>query len=219
MIVGKAIYTGNVDLARGDPAPRVRPLAVGARRVLTRRIIPCLDVNRGRVVKGVTFEQLRDAGDPVELAELLQPRGRRRAGLLRHHGLGRGPRRRSSTWCSAPPTRSSSRSRSAAASAPPRTSGRCCGPAPTKSRSTRAAVARPGADPRGVRLVRQPVHRAVDGRASGTARSTRSSPTAGAARPAWTLSSGRSAASSLAPARSSSTASTPTAPRTATRSS
>jgi len=43
--------------------------------VLTRRIIPCLDVNRGRVVKGVTFEQLRDAGDPVALAELYNREG------------------------------------------------------------------------------------------------------------------------------------------------
>src|SRR6266567_4370950 len=32
------------------------------------RVIPCLDVDRGRVVKGVNFEGLRDAGDPVELA-------------------------------------------------------------------------------------------------------------------------------------------------------
>src|SRR5207248_2400424 len=36
--------------------------------VLTKRIIPCLDVDRGRVVKGVNFLQLRDAGDPVEVA-------------------------------------------------------------------------------------------------------------------------------------------------------
>jgi len=36
---------------------------------LTVRIIPCLDVDRGRVVKGVNFRKLRDAGDPVELAE------------------------------------------------------------------------------------------------------------------------------------------------------
>eukprot|EP00943_MAST-04B_sp_MAST-4B-sp1_P006133 g6133.t1 len=35
---------------------------------LTRRIIPCLDVKNGRVVKGVSFQGLRDAGDPVELA-------------------------------------------------------------------------------------------------------------------------------------------------------
>ena len=37
---------------------------------LTRRIIACLDVDAGRVVKGVQFEQLRDAGDPAELARL-----------------------------------------------------------------------------------------------------------------------------------------------------
>ena len=36
--------------------------------MLTRRIIPCLDVKDGRVVKGVRFQQLRDAGDPVEQA-------------------------------------------------------------------------------------------------------------------------------------------------------
>jgi cyclase len=36
--------------------------------VLTKRIIPCLDVDRGRVVKGVSFVGLKDAGDPVELA-------------------------------------------------------------------------------------------------------------------------------------------------------
>ena len=36
--------------------------------MLTRRIIPCLDVQGGRVVKGVRFEELRDAGDPVEQA-------------------------------------------------------------------------------------------------------------------------------------------------------
>ncbi|MCK8615699.1 imidazole glycerol phosphate synthase subunit HisF [Gordonia sp. C13] len=36
---------------------------------LATRVIPCLDVDDGRVVKGVNFENLRDAGDPVELAE------------------------------------------------------------------------------------------------------------------------------------------------------
>ena len=36
--------------------------------MLTKRVIPCLDVKDGRVVKGVNFVQLRDAGDPVELA-------------------------------------------------------------------------------------------------------------------------------------------------------
>ena len=36
------------------------------------RVIPCLDVDAGRVVKGVNFENLRDAGDPVELAHALR---------------------------------------------------------------------------------------------------------------------------------------------------
>ena len=36
----------------------------------TKRIIPCLDVKAGRVVKGTNFVELRDAGDPVELAEI-----------------------------------------------------------------------------------------------------------------------------------------------------
>jgi cyclase len=36
--------------------------------MLTKRIIPCLDVKGGRVVKGMSFEDLRDAGDPVELS-------------------------------------------------------------------------------------------------------------------------------------------------------
>ncbi len=36
--------------------------------MLTKRIIPCLDIKNGRTVKGVSFDNLRDAGDPVELA-------------------------------------------------------------------------------------------------------------------------------------------------------
>ena len=36
--------------------------------MFTKRIIPCLDVNNGRVVKGINFVNLRDAGDPVEIA-------------------------------------------------------------------------------------------------------------------------------------------------------
>ena len=39
------------------------------------RVIPCLDVDDGRVVKGVNFENLRDAGDPVELAALYDAQG------------------------------------------------------------------------------------------------------------------------------------------------
>ncbi len=37
--------------------------------MLSKRIIPCLDVKDGRVVKGVNFIALRDAGDPVEVAQ------------------------------------------------------------------------------------------------------------------------------------------------------
>ena len=43
--------------------------------MLLRRVIPCLDVDRGRVVKGVEFVNLRDAGDPVELAVRYQDEG------------------------------------------------------------------------------------------------------------------------------------------------
>ena len=43
--------------------------------MLTRRIIPCFDVDRGRVVKGVSFVELRDAGDPVELARVYEQEG------------------------------------------------------------------------------------------------------------------------------------------------
>ncbi|WP_404329855.1 imidazole glycerol phosphate synthase subunit HisF [Mesobacillus maritimus] len=43
--------------------------------MLTKRIIPCLDVKDGRVVKGIKFVQLRDAGDPVELARFYDEQG------------------------------------------------------------------------------------------------------------------------------------------------
>lgn len=43
--------------------------------MLTKRIIPCLDVKNGRVVKGVSFLNLRDAGDPVELAAFYNQEG------------------------------------------------------------------------------------------------------------------------------------------------
>lgn len=43
--------------------------------MITKRIIPCLDVKEGRVVKGVQFVELRDAGDPVELAAFYDEEG------------------------------------------------------------------------------------------------------------------------------------------------
>ena len=54
--------------------------------MLKTRIIPCLDVADGRVVKGVNFVNLIDAGDPVEAARAYDAAGRRRALLSRHHG-------------------------------------------------------------------------------------------------------------------------------------
>lgn len=61
VVVGRALVEGNVwyeDLHRRAAAPnRLSP-----------RIVPCLDVKDGRVVKGIRFEGLRDAGDPVECA-------------------------------------------------------------------------------------------------------------------------------------------------------
>ncbi len=43
--------------------------------MLAKRIIPCLDVDKGRVVKGIKFKQLRDAGDPVEVAKAYEEQG------------------------------------------------------------------------------------------------------------------------------------------------
>ncbi|MGE5330116.1 MAG: imidazole glycerol phosphate synthase subunit HisF [Deltaproteobacteria bacterium] len=43
--------------------------------MLTKRIIPCLDVNEGRVVKGVNFLNLKDAGDPVQVAKIYDKAG------------------------------------------------------------------------------------------------------------------------------------------------
>ena len=50
-----------------------RPIALND--MLAKRIIPCLDVNAGRVVKGVNFVSLRDAGDPVEIARRYDTEG------------------------------------------------------------------------------------------------------------------------------------------------
>ena len=62
------------------------------RLMLTSRIIPCLDVSHGRVVKGVRFQGLRDAGDPAERARLYEDTGRRRDRHPRRLGHARGPR-------------------------------------------------------------------------------------------------------------------------------
>ena len=43
--------------------------------MLTKRIIPCLDIDQGRVVKGVNFINIKDAGDPAELAKFYDEEG------------------------------------------------------------------------------------------------------------------------------------------------
>src|SRR6188472_677555 len=69
---GPAGVAARASLPRGCRAPpgprRCRSTGGRALRMLARRLIPCLDVAAGRVVKGVHFESLRDAGDPVEQA-------------------------------------------------------------------------------------------------------------------------------------------------------
>jgi cyclase len=67
VIVGTALYEGTVTLGSAMKAV--------AKSDLTVRIIPCLDVDQGRVVKGVNFVNLTDAGDPVELAEIYDNKG------------------------------------------------------------------------------------------------------------------------------------------------
>ena len=75
-IVGKALYADAFTLrggARGDPCHcgrDRRPLVS-----LAARVIPCLDVTEGRVVKGINFVDLRDAGDPVELGAVYDREG------------------------------------------------------------------------------------------------------------------------------------------------
>lgn len=58
-------------MIRGDPQDTLSPF----RPMLASRVIPCLDVDRGRVVKGTNFVNLRDAGDPVEVAARYEQEG------------------------------------------------------------------------------------------------------------------------------------------------
>ena len=79
VICGRSIYEGTLDLRRGAGARRRtferRPAARSRQPCLAKRIIPCLDVTAGRVVKGVNFVELRDAGDPVEIARRYDDQG------------------------------------------------------------------------------------------------------------------------------------------------
>ena len=66
-VIGRALHEGRFTLRELD--------AEVDRRGIPNRIIPCLDVRNGRVVKGVRFESLRDAGDPVEAAQRYEAEG------------------------------------------------------------------------------------------------------------------------------------------------
>ena len=193
----------------GSPCPRTAAARRGttAGRRLTMsvavRVIPCLDVDAGRVVKGVNFRDLRDAGDPVELAARLRRRGRRRADLPRHHRVvaragttmlrRRAPHRRAGVH---PADRRRRRPHAST------TSTGCCAPARTRSASTPPRSRRPEllaeiAD----RFGSQVLVLSVDARrvptAAPTRRASRSPRTAAAAAPASTRSSGRRAAPEL----------------------
>ena len=55
--------------------------------MLKNRIIPCLDVKNGRVVKGINFVELKDAGDPVEQAKIYSDGGADEICFLLQHSL------------------------------------------------------------------------------------------------------------------------------------
>jgi cyclase len=67
-VIGRALLDGRIRLAEA------RTL-VAAPNAIPERVIPCLDVRDGRVVKGVNFVDIRDAGDPVECAVLYESAG------------------------------------------------------------------------------------------------------------------------------------------------
>ena len=70
VIVGKALYDGSItSRVLGSFLDELH------KSRLVKRIIPCLDVKNGRVVKGIKFKNLRDSGDPVELARYYNDNG------------------------------------------------------------------------------------------------------------------------------------------------
>lgn len=73
VIVGRALYDGTLVLS--DAITSLRRLEGSGRTGLVHRIIPCLDVKEGRVVKGVRFENLRDQGDPAQSARRYAQQG------------------------------------------------------------------------------------------------------------------------------------------------
>ena len=180
-MLGRSLYTGTIKPGRGPGRSAALMLKV--------RVIPCLDVKDGRVVKGVQFVALRDAGDPVEQAQAYDAAGADELMFLditaSHEGRGAilDVIARTADVCFMPLS-------SAAASARWRTPGACCCAGADKVSINTAAVEdpRPAAPLR--RRLRQPGggrrHRRQAGRApaAGTC-----SPTAAARTPASTRSS------------------------------
>ena len=110
---------------------------------LAKRIIPCLDVDNGRVVKGVKFVESRDAGDPVEIARRYDQQGADEITFLDITASSDNPARPWCTWSSRSRSRYSSRSPSAVASARSRTCAACSNAGADKVAINTAAVARP----------------------------------------------------------------------------
>jgi cyclase len=77
VVIGKALYEGRIDLH----ACMKRDHGIGRRKAskrrskLAKRIIACMDISEGRVVKGTNYIQLRDAGDPVDLGKAYSDMG------------------------------------------------------------------------------------------------------------------------------------------------
>ena len=187
------------------------------------RVIPCLDVDAGRVVKGVNFVDLRDAGDPVEMARVYDAEG---ADELTFLDITASSGDRETTYDVVRRTaeRSSSRSPSAAACAAVDDVDRLLRAGADKVGVNTAAIARPEliaeiADRFGNQVLVLSVDARRCRRRRGTDPASRSPRTAGGAAPASTPSSGGAARPSWAPARSCSTRWTPTAPRPASTSS
>jgi len=67
-VIGRALLERRIDLAEASAR-------LAARDAVPERVIPCLDVRDGRVVKGVSFTNIRDAGDPVECATRYEEEG------------------------------------------------------------------------------------------------------------------------------------------------
>jgi cyclase len=78
VITGKALYEKTLDLegiTQSMPQPQVAGSLIKPTKTVTKRVIACMDIANGRVVKGTNFKKLRDAGDPVELGKLYSDSG------------------------------------------------------------------------------------------------------------------------------------------------